>query len=398
MSDPSFNVDDLTTPLTADEIKTSIYTTLATLGVSTTNWKPGAVVRTIIAAVALVLAALSQLVAAIARAGFLDTATGNWLTLLAYYVYDVTRIPATFATGNVTLTNAAGGIYNWNPGELQVTCTLTGKVYKNLALISLGVGPSSVTSSFIAEEIGADSTAFAGEIDALVVALDGVTCSNAAPLVGTDEESDPELRVRCRNRLGALSPNGPADAYDYIAKSATLNTGVSAGVTRVRTVPNGAGGITAYLANASGSLAGTVGDLSTPLGAADDAMQRQCVPLGITLTSTSAVGVSVPVTYDVWLYNTTSLTQAQIEDAIADSLAAWFAARPIGGDYPAGPPGALYRSGVEAAIGAARTSSGISLNIFRVQLTAPASDIVFAANECPVLGTVTPNGIHQVSP
>lgn len=391
------SIDDLTTPLTTDEVKTSIYNVLAALGVSTTNWKPGAVVRTIIAAVAIIIAAASQLTAKVARSGFLDTAEGNWLTLLAFYVYGVTRIPATSATGDVLLTNAGGGIYVFGVGDLQLRSSVSGKTYTNTSAGTLGAS-STLTLSFQADEVGEDSTAFVGEIDTLVAPLTGVTCANAAVLVGTDEESDPALRSRCRARLGALSPNGPADAYDYIAKSATRVDGTNIGITQTRTVPDGVGGLDCYVVNAGGAVTGTVGDTSTDLGAVDDELQRKCVPLGITLRTQSGTALAFPVTYEIWLYNTLGLSESQIEDYVQDALEEWFENRPLGGDYPSGPPGSLFKSGIEAAIGAARTPAGVSLNIFRVSITAPASDTVLAASQKATLGAVTATAIHQVSP
>jgi hypothetical protein len=97
--------DALITPLSFDEIRASIYNVLAATGVTTSTWKPGAVVRTIISGVAIVLAGLSAFIALLAASAFLPLATGEWLRLVALYVFNVVRIEATFATGSVTLVN-----------------------------------------------------------------------------------------------------------------------------------------------------------------------------------------------------------------------------------------------------------------------------------------------------
>ena len=47
-------LEELITSMTVDEAKTAIYDALAARGVTTTGWKPGAVVRTIIAALAII--------------------------------------------------------------------------------------------------------------------------------------------------------------------------------------------------------------------------------------------------------------------------------------------------------------------------------------------------------
>ena len=76
-------LDDLTTPLTVDECKAAIYATIEARGTSTTAWEPGAVARTIIAGVSIVLAAMSVLIALIAKSGFLSLSEGDWLTVVA---------------------------------------------------------------------------------------------------------------------------------------------------------------------------------------------------------------------------------------------------------------------------------------------------------------------------
>jgi hypothetical protein len=122
----TFSIDELITPLETEEIKTSVYSALATVGVTTTTWKPGAVVRTIIAIVAVILHALSVLVSNIARSGFLALASGTWLALKARYDYAVEKQEAEFASGTVLVSNASGGVctrwipmsWRWRPASL----------------------------------------------------------------------------------------------------------------------------------------------------------------------------------------------------------------------------------------------------------------------------------------
>ena len=91
----SLSLDTLTTPLTVAEIKAAIYDTIASEGVATTGWKPGAVVRTVIAGVAIVLAAMSSLIALVAKSGFLELSEGDWLTIVAEKIYGTTRSDGT---------------------------------------------------------------------------------------------------------------------------------------------------------------------------------------------------------------------------------------------------------------------------------------------------------------
>src|SRR3712207_6412770 len=148
---PTFSIDDLTTPLTREQVQTKIYDVLALVGTRTTSWKPGAVARTMITACAVVIAAFSSLTALIARSGFLELAEGKWLALVAWYVYGVEKRYATFAEGEVTLTNTGGGIYPMDAGDLIVGNPDTGAQYRNSGSFTLGA-LSTLTVPIVAVE------------------------------------------------------------------------------------------------------------------------------------------------------------------------------------------------------------------------------------------------------
>lgn len=385
-----YTVDELVTPLTRAEVEAKIYAALAARGVTTTAWKPGSVVRTMIAASAIVMSAFSELTAKATRTGFAELAEGKWLTLVAWHGRRVARVEATYAEGSITLVNAGGGIYAMDADDLIVASVESGKQYRNTEGFSLGA-LETVTIGVRAIEAGAASTAAPGEITSLVTPLLGVSCSNAAPVVGADAETDAELRARYDERLGALSPLGPWDAYTYAARMATRADGSRVGVSRVRTVPDGAGGVTVYVATASGGVSGTASNPATDLGAVDEAIAQSAEPLAITAAAASAAVVPVPVTYKLWILNTSGLSPAQIAETVEDALVAWFAVQPIGG-HRAGVTGKLYHDAIRTVIGASIPQ------IYHVELTAPAADVVLAASEVAVLGAVTPTSIVQTSP
>lgn len=383
-------LDELTRPLTRTEVQTKIYTAIAALGVDTTVWKSGAVVRTMIAACSIMIAAFSTLVAAIARSGFLELAEGAWLTHVAHYVYGVDRDEATFATGFVTLTNAGGGIYDLDPGDL-VLANGAGKQYRNVGAVSLDA-LSSATIAVRAVEAGSASTTAAGTVTELVTPLLGVSATNALAIVGRDEERDPALRARCYEMLGALSPMGPWDAYSYAARNALRADGSSIGVARVRTVKDGFGNVTTYVATSSGAVAGTEGNPASDLGIIAEAVQQSAAPLAVTAHIASASTLSVAVTYKLWIYNTTGLSPAQIQAAITARLVAFMSSVPIGGHIVGGDPGKVF-------VDAIRTTIGATLpEIFHVEVTAPAADVVLSISQVPVLGLVTATSITQVPP
>lgn len=393
-------LDDLVSPVTRQEMETSIYSALSAVGLTTTTWKPGAWARTVITGASICLAAFSELNAKSARAGFLELAEQAWLTLKAHYDYNVDRDEATFAAGTVTLVNSSGGIYNLDPDDLILLNTTTGKTYRNTAAISLGALTTLEDVPVEAEEAGSASSAAAGAIDDFVTPLNGVTVTNPVALVGTDEQEDPALRTECGEKLGSLSPFGPWDAYTYAAKNATrTSNGSNVGVTRVRSKPDGFGNITTYVATATGAVTGDVDDPDTDLGAVNEAIQRAAAPLAVTANVESATPVTLDVTYQLWLYTSAGLTAAQVAAAVETSLQSFMASAPIGGDVLGSDPGKVFQSAIAAAIAATRqpASAAAPLPIFRVLVTTPAGDTTLGEGAVPVLGTVTAT-VNLVTP
>ncbi len=391
MPGPLFSLDDLTTPVTRAEVEASIYQVLGVVGVNTTSWKPGAVVRTMIAAVAIVLSAFSTLQAKIARSGFLDLSSGDWLTLVAHYVYGVDRIQASFATGQVTLTNSGGGVYSGDADDLIFSNSTTKQTFRNIASFSIPA-VTTVTLDIQASEQGSASTSAPGAIDTLTTPLLGVTCSNALSVIGRDAEDDPSLRARCSEKLGALSPFGPWDAYASAVRNATHADGTSLGITRFRNTKDGSGNVYTYLATASGGVGGTVGDLTTDLGLADYAIQQLAAPLAVTAHTLSATPVTIAPTYEVWMYNTSGQSPSQVQALIATALGNFMSSQPIGGNVISTDPGKVFVDAIRAVI------ANTLPQIFHVVVSLPAADVTLAITEVPVLGAPVCIAVHQSAP
>lgn len=392
-------LDELTTPLTPAEVEAAIYAAIAARGGDPTSWQDGAPTRSMIAGLAIVISALSRLAAALAKSGFLELAEEDWLTLVALYVFGVERLTGTFAAGNVTIDNSGGGVFAFGVGDLIVLNTSTGKGYRNTAAVAIDSGETGVVVPVSAVEIGSDSTSPAGDIDGFETPQPGLSVTNAAALVGTDPEEDPALRTRCLLKLGSLSPNGPRDAYAYVALTVKKSDGISAGVTRVRSVADGFGNVTIYVADGSGELAGTVGDTSTALGAVDDVIQRQAAPLAVTATTESATPETIAVTYEAWVRDTSGKSDADIQTAVALALASFMASQPIGGHkIPGESTGRVYKTAIEAAIDAALDEIGGGADdfIIRRSVTVPAADVDLDIDAAPAAGAVAAT-IHQVS-
>lgn len=365
--------------MTAEQIYAKALVIAEAVGLVTTSWHPGDPTRSQYYVEAEELATVEEIVVGYIASGFLDYAEGDWLALLAYEVYLVTKIEATFATTTVTLTNTGGELFEGiEAGDITFKNSLTDATYTNTSGGTLAAGPATtldVTAS--ADLAGSDSTAAATEIDTLVTTYLGVTCSNATAAIGVDEESSPALRSRCRLKLGALSPNGPADAYDYVARTPELS--LTTNVTRSRTVSAGDGTLTLYLAGPSGAVAGA--DVTL----VETAIAKWATPLCITPTTVSATNVAVAVTYQLWLYEAVGETTTVIEAAVAAALLAMIRVHPIGGDVIVATPGFLYKELIEATILKVYPNYA-----FRVSVSVPAADTSIAATEVATLGAVTP--------
>lgn len=377
----SFSLLTLLARKTRDEIYAAGLAVAQGVGLTTTSWEPGDPTRSDYHYLAEILANLEGVVVQWIEAAYGDFVGDDWAGLWAKEGYDVDQVEATHAETEVTITNNGGGYYEIKEGQLTFKNTSSGKTYHNTSAGILDVGPgTTVTLDVIADEAGSASSATAGEIDDLVTSLgdnDNLVVSNATAATGTDLEATPALVARARASLGALSPNGPRDAYVYVATTPEF-TGITT-VTKARPYDDSdTGDVLLYLAGPSGAI--SAGDRD----AVEAAIVQNATPLCITPTVESAANVVVPVTYTVWVYSGISKTTDEVKDAVAEALAVMIAARPIGGDVVPPAAGKIYLSLIEATI-----RQALAPHCFAVTVAAPAGDTTLAANEVAVLGTVT---------
>jgi hypothetical protein len=397
-------LDQLTTPITVNEAKDSIYTALGTAGITTTQWGSGAVVRSLIYVFALMLSVVSQVTAYVARSGFTAFARGDWLTNTAKYVYGVDRIEATYAAGTLRLSNTGGGVYSLAARALivkraTVNSDGTKPEYVNQSSFTLGAGsvavPTVLDISILAIEPGTRSSALAGTITEFTTPLLKVTCTNLADILATDQEDDSQLALRCGNKLGSLSPFGPYDAYTYAATTAVTTSGASSGITRLGMNADGFGNIYIYAATATGSSTGVTSDPNTPLGAAWLAMQNKALPIGTDMILINAAGTSFTLTYDVWIYSTAQKTSTEIAAAILAAVNTSIYHTPVGGNKTSSVAftnGTYYLDDLKTAI------FSTFPEIFRVTLTSPSSDQTISYDNVLITPTSVTANIHIVAP
>lgn len=306
----------LLAPKTRDQIADDIVASLTTAGFPVTSWQSGSVPRTLVFAFAATLATLWGLVAQVAAAAFLDTATGAWLTLHAKARFDLTRIAATFARHSVTLANASGSPITITPGQLLLT-TSSGVVrYRSTNTTNTTVssgGSAAVTVR--AETAGIAGNAAPGILVAPATA--GLSFSYGSLTTrARDEETDAELRTRCRARWATLAAGATRGWYLYHLLSSTLSDGVtSAGVTRVGWIaPTGDGTFEVIVAGADGPLSGTQLTAATNYVTAEARKAYTDTP---TVTNATAVTVTPAGTIYVEAAHNNASNRQRAVDALA---------------------------------------------------------------------------------
>jgi hypothetical protein len=311
-----------------------------------------------------VIAGLEESYVEFTKAGFLSTAEGDWATVHAKEVYNVDRQAATYAKPTVTLKNNGGGVFpSLGNGGLTVKCSATNKTYHTTDNPGT-LGPNvTLTFQLEADEAGAASSVGDDEIDAIVTTLLGVEIVSSTGAAAQDEQSVGELQDQCGDTLGALSPNGPPDAYEYVCKNPALTGNTE--INRATSVgDHDSGEVTVYVASATGSV--------TPasVAAAQAACLKWATPLTVLPTVYSAAANPVAITAQI----SGSDIPASFRAAILGELGALFIALPIGGT--------VHRSRIIAAIHDAVPQ------IASVNLISPAIDVVMPANNVPTLGTI----------
>lgn len=319
-----------------------------TAGFAVDSWRAGGGFHTLTRACSRGLTALSEVVQQIARGGFLDLASGDWLTLLARSWFGVTRRPASYTYQTLRLSSsAAAPPYTIVPGQVWASTSATpgqGYRFNNTTGGTLPSG-GTLNVTIKAESPGAAYNAELHAVSVMVTSLPGVTCDNVAVVTeGLNEESDPELKARCRGRWPTLSApeHMPGGGYEFLAKTDPLTGEARPGVTRAYCDidnPDGPGTVRVYLAGPEGPVDGSVvtavdADLQPRRGAS------------CTLTTLSAVEREITPEGTVWVYGRLASAAAPEGRAALDAL---LAAALIGGNVW-GTSRGIFRDELEQAL------------------------------------------------
>ncbi|MCL6529710.1 MAG: baseplate J/gp47 family protein [Meiothermus ruber] len=338
------SLQQLLQPRTRDQVLSSLIAFLQSKGYPPTDWVEGSVQRTLIELQSAGLADLEATRVAIAKSGFLDTAEGDYLDLLALSAYDLQRKQATFARQTFRLTAAAGfGPYSIQPGQLWAG-NAAGLRFNNLDGGTLPLG-GTLDLEFRAESPGAAYNLPLGSGTIMFTPLPGVTIVNTAVLeAAIDKESDAAFRERCRLRWGELGYGASRAAYESWALSSTPS------ITKVRVLdnnPRGQGTVDVVVWGEGGLGPGAV--------AAADAYIQQRKPVTANVQVYAATQVNIAITATIRLK---AGFLAQVQAEVATRLAAFQQSLPIGA--------VVYRSALIEAL--------FVNNVLDVALTAPATD------------------------
>jgi uncharacterized phage protein gp47/JayE len=353
---------------TADEILDLALQVARLVGLPVDTWRTGDPTRTLFRSLATKMATADAIQSELAKASFItgpedERAQGDWLSLRVADVYGVEREEATFSTPSVTFDNAGGGLFEMDTRGLVVSSSATGATFRNQSPVVIPPNTTGVVVTMIADVAGTAGSVGLNEIDTIVSpSLSGVTIASSAVAAGSDAQSDAGLIEQALATLGALSPNGPADAYEFVARNDEL-TGI-AGVTRAQAVgDSGDGTVTVYVAASATGLDGP------SVAAIQAAVDTWAQPLCTDATVVSGTPQTVAVTYVL----TPAHPDAQTD--IEAAVDAYFAALDFGGLVV-----------TSALVSIAHVVCGPTLT--KAVVTIPGADLTLAAGVFPVRGTV----------
>lgn len=380
----ALSITDLFKPVTADQALDSFLSILEELGMPARSWRAAGVARTILRVVAITYAGFTEVMAAFIRSGFLETAEGDWLRALAYYLFGVEPREATFATGEAQLTNAGGGIWSYAADAFRIINPTTKKAYANTEAFTLNPGDVLLVD-FRAVEIGSDSSSGPGTITALETPLESVSVTNPAAFVGLDLETDEEIRKLCKAKLAAISVRGPRGAYEYAVRTAKLGDGSPVNVNRHQVSKSSSTGtVTIYIAAPSG--APTAADIDAVIAS----VEEHARPDTVTATVLAATEVPVSRSLTIWAKRIDGVSASDIKDFVDLALIEAASTYPIGGiPKPPSLQGYLYADFLAGVCKSAHAS------IFDVDGT--GADVALNAGQVAVLTTTTEVRIVDVS-
>lgn len=221
----SLTLNDLLTPDSESEVFEQLVTMMASSDLPVTAWQEGGVALTMLEKEALLYAEMGRLVQLIARGGFLDTASGAWLTLLASDLFSVDRIEAVSTVGRLVLHAGAAGPTLIVPGQLTVRfgdlrfSNTSGGLLPPNGTLALEWRAKAAGAAHNAVPVGATLELGTSLPGVKVTATPIGATASWITTVGADAEGDESLRTRARARWPKLGRGGgTAACYEAWAR------------------------------------------------------------------------------------------------------------------------------------------------------------------------------------
>lgn len=250
------SLTELQNPITREQVRELLIDLLKQLDFPVEAWQPKGTARANLEATSALGAQFTQILATLARMGFLDTAAEDYLTALAHSHYDELRNGAVDAVLTMSVVNSGTATYVLAAKDLLIKAK-NGKLFENVNPET--ITPTSQMDILVKSQIpGGDGNLIAQKME-LVSPLAGVTITFESQInsAGSDEERDPELAERCRTKWGLLRIDKALPGVINLARNATPAVhGVSVDADN----PRGPGTLDVYVASPT-STAGS-GDVA----------------------------------------------------------------------------------------------------------------------------------------
>lgn len=317
---------DIASKTTPPQALALLLNYLSVAGLPATAWQPGSVPRVLLEGESVAYADAMNLAAAIANGNILDLSAGEWLTQLASNMYQIARKPALFAKGNVRITNNSGSVFTQAAGSLLASSTQSRTAFRILTAITSLANGSSVNVVAQAEEAGLGGNVAVNTITSLLTPYPGITISNPGASnvwltqIGTREEFDASLRIRCKARWPQLGGGPTLLAYEGWALSI-------AQVTQARVFPNADSGGFVKDGKILVIVAGDSNPLDGSVAAAVDAYMTPRLGICVRMSVNVAAAFDLAVVATLYVEPAYLATAAAAADA---SLRLLVASRRIG--------------------------------------------------------------------
>lgn len=270
------------------------------------------------------------------------------------------RKAATYATGTVAFINSTNGVV------VPAGTTFTrddGTKYDSIASATVVAGTATIPLR--AQTAGVASDATTGTKLTIASAIAGLASTGLVTAPGISGGADQETDDEYRSRLVAAFQSAPktGTVHDYVRWALEVP-----GVTRAWAIENnqGAGtvGVTFVQDDDPVDIVPTANEVAAVQAYLDDRR-----PAGIEVVAFAPTKISVPFTLHV--VPDTAEVRSAVTSALADML-----------ERSGGPSTTIPLSQVHEAVSLAQGE-------YDHALTVPSADLVFAAGQVPVLGTVT---------